>query len=90
MPKRNFNNCIICKIKKPSNEVPLLCNDCLSSFDNNAENKCKICCHPLDDFNKCPSCSKLGEIFFDSYNFIQYYTDFFKTLIYKLALCLYI
>ena len=80
------NNCIICKNIKLSKKIPFICNDCLLSFENNINNRCKICGHPLDDFNKCPSCRKLGKIYFDSYQFIQYYTDFFKTIIYKLKI----
>ena len=80
------NNCIICKNTRLSIKVPFICEKCLSSFNRTIDNKCKICSHPLDDFNNCPSCFKLGEIYFDSYNFIQYYTDYFKTIIYKLKI----
>jgi predicted amidophosphoribosyltransferase len=80
------NACIICKSKKLSKKIPFICNDCLLSFESNIKDTCRICYHPLDDFNKCPSCSKLSEINFDSYSFIQYYTDFFKSIIYKLKI----
>ena len=75
------NSCILCQSKKLSNIIPFICDNCLSSFENNTDNTCKICGHPLNEINDCPSCKKLGEIYYDHYRFIQYYTGFFKKIV---------
>jgi predicted amidophosphoribosyltransferase len=80
------NNCIICNDNKLSKAIPIICDKCLLCFEISLLDTCKVCGHPLNAFNNCPSCNKLGKIYFDSYNFIQYYTDFFKSLIYKLKI----
>ncbi len=81
------NSCILCKNKKLSKKISFICDDCLKSFENKfVINVCKICFHPLNEFGKCTSCNKLGEIYIDSYKFIQYYNDYFKSVIYKLKI----
>lgn len=76
--------CILCGKNDLSIEIKMICQDCLKVFDIRNIRRCKICGHPLDDFNQCISCKKLGNIYFDSYYFIQYYTDFIKKIIYML------
>ena len=78
------NRCILCGSRKISEKIDMICNDCLKAFDKKKLIFCRLCGHPLDDFNQCPSCGKLGKINFDSYVFVQYYTDFIKRIIYML------
>lgn len=81
------SSCILCKNKKISKIISFICDDCLLSFKNKLDdNACIICHHPLNEFGKCTSCNKLGEIYYDSYQFIQYYNDYFKSVIYKLKI----
>jgi competence protein ComFC len=76
--------CIFCGSKNLSESITMICNDCLKAFKIKKIKSCGICGHPFDDFNQCPSCRKLGRIYFDSYFFIQYYTEFIKKIIYML------
>ncbi len=75
--------CILCGSKDLSEEIKYVCKACLKSFEYEHSNLCPVCKHPMVN-NQCPSHSHLGEIFFDSYDFIQTYTGFFKNVIYKL------
>ena len=76
------NRCLICRQKNLSESVNSICSDCLKAFvRQDDENLCNKCGHPLNDSNNCISCINLGEIYFDSYKFIQFYNEFFKNLI---------
>ena len=82
-----FNNCcLLCEDKRLSKVIPFICDKCLSIFNNNLDNICKVCSHPLDEFGNCQSCNKLEKIYYDSYKFIQYYTDYLKKIIFLLKL----
>ncbi len=61
-----------------------ICPDCYNSllhFEN--DENCSICAHPLIE-GKCPSCYKLGKIYFDSFRTLGYYREMNKKIIYKL------
>ena len=77
-------HCILCKNSDLSDKIPYICRNCLEKFFPLQTNICSICGHPLNESSCCISCSKLGKIYFNSYNFIQFYTDFFKSVVYKL------
>ncbi|MBR6199411.1 MAG: ComF family protein [Spirochaetales bacterium] len=75
--------CVICGSKDLSEECHLICDQCLAAFDETPNDICPICGHPLTD-DYCPSCYELGQIYFDSYHYLQTYTGFFKNVVYKL------
>jgi competence protein ComFC len=75
--------CFLCNEKKLSNGINFICQKCLDTFNTCNENKCKICGHPVGSDNFCISCNNIDKIYYDSYNFIQYYTGFFKKIIKK-------
>lgn len=93
MFEKFFNNllmekeCLICKknIFFEAKEE-FICNSCKSILTTKQYDQiCPVCAHPLV-YNSCPSCSKLKFVYYDSYNFIQYYNDFTKSIIYQLKL----
>jgi len=73
--------CILCDESRLSEDINFICDNCLKVFNNTIDKKCSICGHPLNHQSVCISCSKLGDIHYDNYNFIQYYTGFFKKII---------
>jgi len=77
--------CILCDSKELSEKISLVCNKCFNSFNVTFDNICHICGHPLKN-GGCPSCNKDKSIYFDSYQFIQYYSGFFQTVLKKLKL----
>lgn len=72
--------CIFCLSKNISQDISFVCNDCLNKFlmEDMETEKCPTCSHPIKNGIKCPSCSDLGRVYYDSYLCLQYYTDFFK------------
>lgn len=74
------NRCIFCSSRKTLNDLHFVCGKCYNQFSHSIEERsiCQTCGHPVKDSKTCPSCSKLDKIWYDSYNFLQYYRDFFK------------
>lgn len=72
--------CIFCNDRNLNAEIGFVCDKCLNAFlTNDTETaKCPVCSHPLKNSFTCPSCSAIGKIYYDSYSYIQYYTDFFR------------
>lgn len=77
--------CILCDSKDLSEKIRIICKKCFNSFNITFDNICPICGHPLKN-EGCPSCNKDNPIYFDSYQFIQYYSGFFQTALKKLKL----
>jgi len=78
--------CFICASRNLNEKIDFLCDDCLSYLTEvNYQNACAVCGHPLLT-EKCPSCNKFETVYFDRYDFIQFYNDFTKNIIYKLKL----
>jgi competence protein ComFC len=78
------SRCILCGSKELSKEISFVCEECLKAFEKSKIKSCPICKHPLDEFGKCSSCTKLGKINYDAYETLQYFTDFIKSIIYRL------
>lgn len=74
--------CLLCGVKLDRRDPLQLCSDCRQGFDKLEKDCCAVCGHPLRS-GRCPSCSKLEAIHFDSFLFLQYYTDFGKKVIFK-------
>lgn len=71
------NRCIFCNSKRLNRELNFICRDCLEMFRKPSVASCQICGHPLRE-SSCPSCPQLGNIYYDSLDFIQYYTGYLK------------
>jgi competence protein ComFC len=78
------SRCILCGGKNLSGEIDFVCEECLRAFEKTKVKSCPVCRHPLNDFGKCPSCIKLGTVYYDSYACLQYFSDFIKSIIYRL------
>ncbi|HOV15874.1 MAG TPA: hypothetical protein PK771_16410, partial [Spirochaetota bacterium] len=72
---------IFCGCRETKPKLDFICLECYETFLKQIEEQtiCKICGHPLKENQICPSCPKLGNIYYDDYHFIQYYRDFFKS-----------
>ncbi len=78
--------CFICDSRNLNKNIDFICNDCLSYLKEvNYQKTCAVCGHPLLT-EKCPSCKKYEKIYFDGYDFIQFYNDFTKNIIYNLKI----
>ncbi len=76
------SRCIFCGKRELTNELQFICTSCYNSFFKHDFNLlCPVCKHILDENNKCNSCSILGNIYYDSYDFIQFYTGYFKNVL---------
>lgn len=77
-------SCFLCDSKNISKELHFICDECLKMFNYEFKDVCLVCKHPLNINGKCESCVKIGKIYYDSFHCIQYYTGFFKNIIFKL------
>ncbi|HOJ63523.1 MAG TPA: hypothetical protein PLE45_03780 [Spirochaetota bacterium] len=76
------SRCIFCNKRELKEDLDFVCESCYNSFFiRDIEKLCPICKHPLNDLNECPSCKFLGEIYYDSYDFVQFYTGYFKNIL---------
>jgi competence protein ComFC len=76
------SSCILCGSKNLSENINFICKKCHIIFSVDKSNTCRICGHNLTESKTCPSCIKFDKIYYDSYDFVQHYTGFFKDIIY--------
>ncbi len=78
--------CILCNKRLKTDRPGHVCAECMDYFKTSDRARCTVCGHPARGTAQCPSCSRLGKIYFDSFSFVQYYTGFLKKMIVMLKL----
>ena len=76
------SRCIFCGKRDLEGSLDFVCLSCYNSFLKNDFNSlCPVCKHPLDDSRVCNSCKIFKNIYYDSYDFVQFYTGYFKNIL---------